>query len=139
LPPVFEVAGNPSKVHKYCGLAPGSRRVRGKRLGYNPLLKTLCWKLMRQMLMMRARGFPCRYADQYEVVKAEYASRCPKPERGSWKLKVHYTAMRIVMRMFMTNFWLAYRSLHSLPVTVPYAARLGGEHKILKPEDFFDK
>lgn len=33
------------KVWAYAGLAPGQRRRRGEKLGYNPTLKTLCWKI----------------------------------------------------------------------------------------------
>jgi len=140
LPPVLEVASNPSKVHAYCGLRPGSRFLRNQedRKTYNPKVKTLMWKLLRQILMAGARG-PCKYAQLYEEAKAEYAKRCSEPEKGSKKLKVHYTAKNITMRVFMTNLWIVYRRMRNLPITAPYVSKLGEKHKIYTPEELLDR
>jgi len=138
LPPVCEIASNPSKLHKYAGVAPGCRRSRGEKTDYNPKVKTLMWKILTQFLKTGART-KCKYAELFEQVKQEYAQRCPKPEKGSWKMKVHLTAKNIVMRIFLTNLWLTYRRMHGLPVTEPYAAKLEGQHKIYKPEELLDE
>jgi hypothetical protein len=138
LPPVMDVASNPSKLHAYCGQKPGSRPVRGQALGYNPKLKTLMWKILRQILMTSAKK-PSKYAQLYEKVKAEYAKRCPKPEKGSLKLKIHLTAKNITMRIFMTNLWITYRRMKGLPITTPYPAKLGEKHKIYTPEELLDR
>jgi len=138
LPPVCEVAGNPSKLHKYAGLAPGSKLSRGEKVGYNPKVKTLMWKLLMQFLKTGAKT-RCKYAELFNQVKAEYAQRCPKPEKGSWKLKVHLTAKNIVMRIFLTNLWITYRRLNGLPLTPPYPALLGQKHKIYTPEELLDE
>jgi hypothetical protein len=138
LPPVFEVAGNPSKVHRYCGLAPGSRRARGSPVKHNPKVKALCWKVMKQILMAGARS-PSRYAELYRQNRGEYATRCPRPDRGSLKLKVHLTAVKMTMRIFMTNFWLTYRRMRGLPVTEPYPSKLGEGHRIYTPEELLDR
>jgi hypothetical protein len=138
LPPVMDVASNPSKLHAYCGLKPGSRPVRGQALAYNPKLKTLCWKILRQILMTSAKK-PSKYAQLYENAKTEYAKRCKKPEKGSLKLKIHFTAKNITMRIFMTNLWITYRRLKDLPITTPYPAKLGEKHKIYTPEELLDR
>jgi len=138
LPPVCEVAGNPSKLHKYAGLAPGSKLSRGERVGYNPKVKTLMWKILMQFLKAGAKT-RCKYAELFNQVKQEYAQRCPKPEKGSWKLKVHLTSKNIVMRIFLTNLWITYRQINGLPLTSPYPAKLGEQHKIYKPEELLDE
>jgi len=137
MPPVFDVAANPSKIHKYCGLSPGSKKTKGEKITYNPKLKTLCWKIMRQLLMLDARGVPIKYAELFRKEKAEYDKRCPQPEKGSRKLKVHRTTVKIVMRIFMTNLWVTYRRQKGLPVTEPYPSKLG--HEMLTPESLLDK
>jgi len=128
MPPVVEVAENPSDLHKYCGLAPGSKLTRGERVSFNPKVKALMWKILRQLLM--AGG---EWARIYAKDKYDYAQRCPEPEKGSKKLKVHLTAKNIVMRKFMTNLWLVYRWMHGLPTTDPYPVKLGLQHNILQP------
>lgn len=126
MPPVLQVAENPSDLHKYCGVSPGCRRIRGEATNYNPKLKTLMWKLFRQLLM--AKGEWAKIARQ---VKEEYAKRCPDPEKGSKKLKVHLTTKNIVMRRFLTNLWIVWRRMNGLPITEPYPAKLG--HTITPP------
>jgi hypothetical protein len=144
LPPVCEVATNPSKLHRYAGLAPGSRLARGEQVVWNPKVKTLMWKILMQFLKTapgkRRRNVRVpKYAQLFQQVKREYAQRCPKPEKGSWKLKVHLTAKNITMRIFLTNLWLVYRRMHNLPVTSPYPAQLQGQHKIYTPEELLDE
>ena len=34
-----------SQIWSYCGLAPGQERRKGKKVNYNPRLKTFCWKI----------------------------------------------------------------------------------------------
>jgi hypothetical protein len=137
MPPVFDVASNPSKIHKYCGLSPGSSKKKKEKIHYNPKLKTLCWKIMRQLLMLEARGVPSKYAELFHKEKAEYDKRCPQPEKGSRKLKVHRTTVKIVMRIFMTNLWITYRRMKGLSLTAPYPSKLG--HEMLTPESLLDK
>jgi hypothetical protein len=139
LPPVCEVATNPSMVHRYAGVVPGSRRERGKKVVHNPNVKKLMWKILMQMLKVAGKGNPPKYALLFEQVKKEYAQRCPVPEKGSWKLKVHLTAKNIVMRIFLTNLWIMYRRMNGLPVAPPYPALLEGKHKIYTPEELLDE
>jgi hypothetical protein len=100
------------------------------------------WKLLVQFLKAGAgkkrKVVPPKYAKLFQQVKHEYAQRCPKPEKGSWKLKVHLTAKNITMRIFLTNLWLVYRRMHNLPITTPYQAQLEGKHKIYTPEELLD-
>lgn len=126
LPPVMEVAQNPSDLHKYCGVIPGSKLRRGEKVAFNPKLKTLMWKILTQLLL--AQG---AWSKIFNEDKSEYAKRCPQPEKGSLKMKIHLTAKNIIMRKFMTNLWLVYRWMNNLPTTEPYPSKLG--HTITKP------
>lgn len=128
MPPVMRVATNPSKLHKYCGLTPGSKMRRGSPTSFNPKVKTLMYKIFMQLLKAKGEWYNIYLRD-----KEEYAKRCPKTDKGSLKLKVHLTAKNIVMRKFMTNLWLVYRWMHGLPTTEPYPVKLGLQHEILRP------
>lgn len=128
MPPVMEVAQNPSDLHKYCGLSPGSKLRKKEMAGFNPKLKTLMWKILRQLMM--AQG---EWAKIFAQDKKEYAERCPDPEKGSKKLKIHLTAKNITMRKFMTNLWLVFRWQNKLPTTTPFVSKLGPQHTILQP------
>lgn len=128
MPPVMEVAQNPSDLHKYCGLSPGSKLRKKEMAGFNPKLKTLMWKILRQLMM--AQG---EWAKIFAQDKKDYAERCPDPDKGSKKLKIHLTAKNITMRKFMTNLWLVFRWQNKLPTTTPFVSKLGPQHTILQP------
>lgn len=64
MPAVLEIAKYPSDFYKYCGLIPNSRKVAGKQISYNPKLKTLFWKCMRQILMARRSNYAVMYAKE---------------------------------------------------------------------------
>jgi len=121
MPAVMEVAQNPSDLHKYCGVSPGSKLKSQETAGFSPKLKTLMWKVFTQLLM--AQG---RWAEIYRIEKEDYARRCPEPDRGTKKLKVHLTSKNIVMRRFLTNFWLIFRKRKGLPITEPYPGAMLG-------------
>ena len=124
--PVMTVATNPSKLHKYCGIIPDSRLKRGEATHFNPRLKTLMFKILTQL--MKAKG---QYYATYLRKKREYDERCPEPEKGTKKLKVHLTAKNMTMRIFLTNYWKVFRKLNNLPITDPYPGLMG--HDIEPP------
>jgi len=133
LPPVMAVASNPSKLHMYCGLSPGSRLKRGERVRYNPKVKGLMYRVFRQLLM--AKG---EWSKIYERERETYEKRCPEPEKGSRKLKVFLTAKNIVMRRFVTNMWLVYRWMNGLPTTRPYAFEKMGHPEVEFQKPFIE-
>jgi len=118
--PVMTVATNPSKLHKYCGIIPDSRLKRGEATHFNPRLKTLMFKILTQL--MKAKG---HYYSIYLRKKREYNERCPEPEKGTKKLKVHLTAKNMTMRIFLTNYWKVFRKINNLPITDPYPSLKG--------------
>lgn len=126
MPPVMTVAENPSDLHRYSGISPGSLLRRGTRATFNPKAKTLMWQVFRQLRM--ARG---HWAFIARAEKAAYAKRCPLQTHGTKKLAVDRTTKNIVMRRFMTNLWLVYRHMNNLPITEPYPGIIG--HAIEPP------
>jgi hypothetical protein len=127
MPPVCEVADRVSKLYTYAGLLPNSKREKGKTINYNPKVKTLMWKTMRQILMAKKSY----YARLYDLEKAKFQRKYKAVEKGSLKLKIHYTAIKVVSRKFVFNLWLSYRFMRKLPATYPYVAKLG--HDIEPP------
>jgi hypothetical protein len=64
---------NISKLWSYCGLAPQHKRRRGEKLGYNPRVKTLMWKVATSIEKQNpAKSF---YRRIYEQKKQYYMQR----------------------------------------------------------------
>jgi len=117
-------------VHNCVG-KPGERKRRGERVGYNPRLKTHCWKIGTQLL--KARG---EYADLYRRFKEEYSRRedLKREGKGSFKLHVHLMALRKMVKIFLQHLWVRWRETEGLPVSRPYAIdRLGHAEYIPPP------
>jgi len=134
MPSVMAVAGNPSKLHRYCGLAPGSRLVSDEKAVFSPKVKTLMYKVFKQLLLAQGEWYRIFVED-----KEDYARRCPTPDKGTLKLKVLRTTKNIVMRKFITNLWLVYRWQNGMSTQTPYVTRMieqgtiGPKHTILQP------
>lgn len=134
MPSVMEVAENPSKLHKYCGVSPGSRLKSDEKATFNPKVKTLMYKIFTQLLLAQGEWYKIFAKD-----KEDYAKRCPTPNKGTLKLKIHRTAKNIVMRKFMTSLWLVYRWQSQMSTETPYIARMieqgtvGPGHTLLQP------
>jgi len=114
---------NISKLWKYAGLTPESKRVRGQRTNYNVKLKTALYTVVSNMLMQKSV-----YKQVYDNFKAEEKEKHPELSR----LHVHMRAMRKTMKLLAAHYWLAYRKTLGLPVTKPYA------HAILGHRDYID-
>jgi len=115
---------NISSLWKYCGLAPGQKRVRGKKLGYNPHLKTLMWKIACSFEKQKPQKSVYRrlYNEQKKVYLAreDLQAAIDKKVKGA-KLHVRLMTMRVVEKRFLADLWVAWRRLEGLPVTEPYA------------------
>jgi len=125
---------NISKLWSYCGLAPGQKRKRGLKLGYNPRLKTLMWKVAASFEKQKPEK--SRYRRLYEEKKRYYLSKredlkkaIEKGEKGA-KLHVRLLAMRFTVKRFLADLWVQWRKLEGLPITKPYA------HTVLGHEEY---
>ena len=115
-----------SAFWKYHGLAPSqSKRKRGEKLDYNPKAKTHAWKIGMQLL--KSKG---KYSDIYYISKTKYEQRHDIKDmhetgyaRGgmkSYKLHIHYMALRKMIKQFLADTWVMWRTVEGLPVTKPY-------------------
>lgn len=97
------------------GKAP--RLTRGQKTTWNPQMRMLCWKIARSFLML---GSP--YREVYDKRK-EHEEREHKDLRP---IQIHIRAQRYMVKMFLKDLWVAWRTLEGLPVTEPYViAKLG--------------
>ncbi len=115
---------NISKLWKYCGLAPGQKRRRGEKLGYNPHLKTLMWKIAGSFEKQKAEKsvFRALYEHQKKIYfeRLDLKLAIEKREKGA-KLHVRLMTMRYVEKRFLSDLWVVWRKLEGFPVTEPYA------------------
>ena len=123
---------NVSKLWAYAVGKPGERRSRGAKIGYHPRLKTHCWKIATQML--KAKG---EYAELYYRFKQTYSQRedLKQIKKGSFKLHVHYMAVRKMVKIFLEHFWRRWRELEGLPVTKPYVIEKLGHTSYVEPPE----
>jgi len=128
MPSVLDIATYVSDLYKYCGMIPGSRRVKGTKISYNPKLKVLCWKIMRQILMAK-RSYYCKL---YEFAKHDFCKKY-KNDEGSPKLKAHYTAMKKTIRHLLCTIYLGYKYLHKQPAYLPYPVKMLKNHDLEPP------
>ena len=147
MPAVLEVAKYPSDFYRYCGLTPNSRKVKGQQISYNPKLKTLFWKCMRQILMARRSNYAIMYAkekvhflkkytEEYDQKVAELKKQFPKPKEfkkalkeaklGSAKMKAHLTAVKRTARHLALTIYLSYKYFNKQPAFLPYPIRILG-------------
>src|SRR5579875_3369161 len=108
-----------SSCRGFIGVA--QRRRRGiEHLGYNPKLKTLCFKIGKSFLTSRNET----YRAVYDAAHAEYEKRGfdKTGEHGANKNKLHlmYRSMKKMERVFIFHLWKKWRESEGLPTSVPY-------------------
>jgi len=128
MPPVLDIAKYPSDLYCYCGLIPNSKKVKGKPINYNPKLKTLFWKIARQILMAK-RSY---YCTMYSREKTKFLEKYKNEKEGSPKIKAHLTALKKIERHLALTIYLAYKHIKKQPKHLPYPVSVLG-HEIEPP------
>jgi hypothetical protein len=119
-----------SQIWKYCGLYPGSERRRGKKLNYNPTLKTFCWKIGQSFIK-----FKCFGRKIYDAYKEEVKAKHP-----NWTKKhIQYSASQRTVKLFIASVWEVWRKMNKLPVTEPYSISILGHSGKIRPEMWLEK
>jgi hypothetical protein len=116
LPPVLDLAKYPSDLYKYCGLIPGSKKAKGQQIKYNPKMKTLFWKIVRQILMAKKSY----YCTMYQMEKDHFYEKYKEVKKGSPKMFAHLTAIKKVSRHLALTIYLAYKHLKGQEKHLPY-------------------
>lgn len=150
-----------SKLWRYAGYAPmngkAERRTTGKKLHYNQMLKSMCWRLAKSLIRAKAE-----YYDYYREQKKRLTKRLegdgftivpsaqlPKEKNiktgkmnrvekdGYFALgHVDTMAMRKMIKLFLSHLWLKWREAEGLEVTKPYAHAIKGHTDYRAPEEF---
>mgnify|MGYP000163600050 CR=1 FL=1 len=118
-----------SNLWSYCGLKPNSERKRGEKLGYNPKLKSLCWKIGESFIKKKCFG-----RKLYDTFKEETQKKHP-----DWtKLHIHNYARRKVVKLFLASLWEVWRKMNNISTTEPYPVQYLGHSKIV-PDLWIEK
>lgn len=104
-----------SKLWKYTGMhvvdGKAPKRVKGKKIDWNPFARTMCWKIGESFRMVG--GF---YKNIYHQFYEESLRKHPK-----WtKLHVINDARRRTVKLFLAHYYEVGRTLLELPVYKPY-------------------
>lgn len=122
-----------SKLWAFSVGKPGEKREKGKKIRYNPHLKTLMWKIGKQLLMANNDV----YRKVYENAKKTYESRedIKKAHEGKkgYKLHIHLMSMRKMEKMFLSHLWVAWREIDGLPTSKPYVIEKLGHTTYVEP------
>ena len=129
-PEPFRVAKNPSQIWKYSGLDPHQVRKKGKKLDYDPELKSFCWKIGNSFIKFKCFGRKL-YEESFKYVR----NRSP-----DWTTKhcINW-ALRRVVKIFLACCWTKWREMNGLPVTEPYPISILGHSEIITWKDWIEK
>jgi len=129
-----------SAFWKYHGLSPTQgKRQKGEKLDYNPKAKTHAWKCGMQLLKAKGAYSKIYYEakvkyEEREDIKAMHehiighvtrkGKRVPEYEAAggpkSYKLHIHYMALRKMIKRFLADTWVAWREVEGLSLSKPY-------------------
>jgi len=117
-----------SSLWRFAGQDPtASRLVKGEKAVFNKRLKTVCFLVGRQMLMVNSP-----YRRIYDEAKADY-----EQNRPDWKpLRRHYAAIRKMVKIFLSHLWVKWREAEGLPVSEPYILAQPGHSRYYGPDEF---
>lgn len=129
-----DVCPTVSALWAYAGLAVDTRtntarrHVKGERSNWNPFLKTKMLGVLGGQFIKyknRTTGEISPYREIYDNYKHRLQSR----DFGKNPGHVHKAALRVAVKYFLQDLWLAWRRLEGFPTTLPYKeAMLGRVH-----------
>ena len=137
-----------SAMWAHYGFAPDQRRVKGEKLTYDAIGRTLCWRLGSQLL--KANGlFKPLYDERKAYLQARIAGRggiiypavpgktrdLPDDTLGH----VHNDAMRYMIKGYLACLWKVWREAEGLPIPPPYSVAILGHTTEWEPEKFADR
>jgi hypothetical protein len=123
-----DCGAKPGKVKKHtCPVTHKTVELKGEKAHFNKRLKTACYLVGCSFLKS---GSP--YRAIYDTAKARYQANHP-----DWtKLHAHNAAMGNMIKAFLADLWIEWRTLKGLPTRQPYAMEYGG-HTTLRDRTAF--
>ena len=115
------------------------RNVKGEKSHYNRKLKSECYLVATSFIKQQTPV----YVDIYYTEKARLRSEHPEPEpspESAWPTKytdshIHRMAMRKMVKVFLCHFWVQWRTIEGLPVSLPYAVtHVEGHEHYIEPQ-----
>lgn len=150
-------ANNISSLWRFAGFGAingkAERQVKGQKLHYNKILKSMCWRLAKSLI--RAKG---AYYEFYKEQKARLTTRLVNDdftiipslelpmENGKHVEKDGYfglghldmMAMRKMIKLFLSHLWLKWREAEGLEITMPYVHAIQGHSDFIPPDEFIE-
>ena len=137
---------NPAKVWAYAGLAVvdghSVKRKKGEKLPYNLKIKTGCIGVIGDSLLKASGGYK-RFYDQYKArIQARGCCERPHPKHKGEMCRdypghAHRMAIRAMVKLLLSHYWLTARKCKNLPTSQPYAIDKLGHTTVIEP--FVDK
>lgn len=134
---------NVSKLWRFAGQAVidgrAERNKPGEKSHFNRRLKSICWLISDQFIKQQTSG----YAEVYYGEKKRQRELHPDKIKlnGSGTLAytdahIHNMAHRKVIKIFLQHFWVTWRTMEGLPVTMPYVHDKMGHQSYYGPDEF---
>jgi hypothetical protein len=125
-----EKAPHVSSLWKYCGFdvheGHAPKREKGKKLTYNPDLRTMMWKVGDSFIKQNS---PI-YREIYDRTKAAETNRTDENKPKS-KGHAHARAIRKMIKLFLAHYWEASKEISGQETSKPYIFdKLHHEHMI---------
>lgn len=119
-----------SKLWRYAGYSVGEdgkaeRRVKGEKSHYNATLKTDVHLIGVGLLRKNSP-----YRPIYDIAREKYDGL------GYTKGHAHNSALRKVVKLWLSHLWEVWRSLEGLPIRPPYVLEHGGHTTKYDPRNF---
>lgn len=120
-----------SSLWKFAGLdvvdGKAPRLKKGQKTTWNPLMRQLCWKIAKSFLMTKS---PYRKFYDERKKHEELSNKERKKGEKLTKIHIHNRCMRFMIKRFLSDFWIAWRELEGLEVSLPYSvAKLGHKYQ----------
>ena len=122
-----------SAMWAHFGFAPGQKREAGKKLDYDAVGRTWCWRLGDSLIKQNGvfkRVYDERkaYEEAQALAKGQVVRAAKKgdrrngngPDEVMTKMHLHRRAMRYMIKRFLACLWLEWREAEDLPLQAPY-------------------
>ena len=153
----IEKATQISKLWRFAGFGvdggKGERAEKGKKLHYNKVLKSMCWRLGKSLIRAKGKYYEFYLKEKAKIVEREkQKGRLIVPSKELPKKKgkhiendeffglghVDMMALRKTIKLFLSHLWLVWREKEGLPITEPYAEGILRHSGIILPEEMID-